>query len=202
MPQQKIVIFASGSGSNAQAIIDYFEGNSSVKIAALFANKPDAYALQRAKNHAIQANYFTRDEFRNGQVLQQLKEINPDLIVLAGFLWLVPAEIVEAFPDKIINIHPALLPSYGGKGMHGHHVHEAVVANGEKQSGLTIHFVNQEYDKGSFILQAYCQVQSNDTPEQLAARILKLEHFYLPRAIEQLLAAQRETQQSTINNQQ
>lgn len=173
-----------------------------MRIAALFSNKPDAYALQRAKKHAIQANYFTRDEFRNGEVLKQLRQVNPDLIVLAGFLWLVPAEIVEAFPVKIINIHPALLPKYGGKGMHGHHVHEAVVANGEKQSGLTIHFVNNEYDKGNFILQAFCPLQPNDNAEKLAARILKLEHFYLPRAIEQLLQNQRENQQVTNNNQQ
>jgi phosphoribosylglycinamide formyltransferase-1 len=187
VPVKQIVIFASGSGSNAQAIIEHFAAHATVRVAALFSNKPNAYALERARQAGIPACTFSRDEFHNGTVLEQLQKIAPDLIVLAGFLWLVPEQLVQAYEHKIINIHPALLPEFGGKGMHGHHVHQAVIQNQEQQSGLTIHYVNPEYDKGNFILQAYCPVLPADTPETLAARVLRLEHFYLPRTIEQLL---------------
>ncbi|WP_114784688.1 phosphoribosylglycinamide formyltransferase [Botryobacter ruber] len=189
--KKKIVIFASGSGSNAQRLMEYFEHHNSVRVVALFANNPKAYALKRAETFHVPAFLFNREDFyQSGKVLQQLQELNPDLIVLAGFLWLVPQNIVQAFPNKIVNIHPALLPEYGGKGMHGIHVHTAVVQAKAKESGITIHLVNEEYDKGDFVYQHRCPVHETDTPEELAARVLQLEHEHLPRVIEELALKQ------------
>jgi phosphoribosylglycinamide formyltransferase 1 len=186
--KKNIVIFASGSGSNAQRLLEHFENHPSIRVAALFSNNPKAYALKRAETYHVPALLFSRDEFYNSaKVLEQVKQFNPDLIVLAGFLWLVPQSLLHAFPDKIINIHPALLPKYGGKGMHGLHVHAAVLEAGEDQSGITIHRINEEYDKGEFILQECCPVYSEDTPEELASRVLQLEHKYLPLIVEKLL---------------
>ena len=186
--KKNIVIFASGSGSNAQRLLEHFEHHPEIRVAALFSNNPKAYALKRAETFHVPALLFSRDEFYNtDKVLEQVKSFNPDLIVLAGFLWLVPQNLLQAFPDKIINIHPALLPKYGGKGMHGINVHTAVVQSGDEQSGITIHRVNEEYDKGEFILQEYCHVMPGDTPEDLAARVLQLEHKYLPEVVEKLL---------------
>jgi phosphoribosylglycinamide formyltransferase-1 len=186
--KKNIVIFASGSGSNAQRLMEYFEHHPQIRVAALFANNPKAYALQRAETFHVPAFLFNREEFyQSDNVLQQLRQFQPDLIVLAGFLWLVPQNLLQAFPDKIINIHPALLPKYGGKGMHGQHVHAAVVAANENASGITIHFVNEEYDKGAFILQERCPVSPQDTPETVAARVLQLEHKFLPLAVEKIL---------------
>ncbi|WP_162427834.1 phosphoribosylglycinamide formyltransferase [Pontibacter pudoricolor] len=189
--KKNIVIFASGSGSNAQRLLEHFEHHPQIRVAALFSNNPKAYALKRAETYHVPALLFSRDEFYNSDnVLEQVKNFNPDLIVLAGFLWLVPLNLLQAFPDKIINIHPALLPKYGGKGMHGLNVHTAVVQAGDEHSGITIHRVNEEYDKGEFILQEYCPVMPGDTPEELAARVLQLEHKYLPEVVEKLLLKQ------------
>lgn len=191
--KKNIVIFASGSGSNAQRLLEHFEHHPEIRVAALFSNNPKAYALKRAETFHVPAFLFSRDEFYNSdKVLEQVKSFNPSLIVLAGFLWLVPQNLIHAFPNQIINIHPALLPKYGGKGMHGIHVHTAVVNAGETQSGITIHQVNEEYDKGEFILQEYCSVLPEDTPEELAARVLQLEHKHLPLIVEKLLLEKNE----------
>ena len=186
--KKNIVIFASGSGSNAQRLLEHFEHHPQIRVAALFSNNPKAYALKRAETYHVPALLFSRDEFYNSdKVLEQVKQFKPDLIVLAGFLWLVPEKFLRTFPNQIINIHPALLPKYGGKGMHGINVHTAVVQAGEAKSGITIHRVNEEYDKGEFILQEYCPVLPGDTPEELAARVLQLEHKHLPEVVEKLL---------------
>ena len=185
--KKHIVLFASGSGSNAQQVMAYFKDHPQIKVVALFSNKADAYALKRAENFKIPAFSFTREAYQNGSLLQQVQSFKPDLLVLAGFLWLIPLDFLQALPNKIINIHPALLPKYGGKGMHGLHVHQAVIAAQEKESGITIHYVNEHYDQGASIYQHTCPVNPSDTPEQLAARVLELEHTYLPKIIEKLL---------------
>ena len=183
---KRIAIFASGSGSNAENIIRYFQNHPNVRVDSVWSNKKEAYVLQRAQNLGVEATHFTRDQFvGSDHMITELKHRNIDLIVLAGFLWLVPPEFVDAF--DIINIHPALLPTYGGKGMYGSFVHESVVRNQEKESGITIHLVNKEYDKGDHLLQVKCPVYSNDTPETLAARIHELEYRYFPQAIEDYL---------------
>ncbi|AKD03028.1 phosphoribosylglycinamide formyltransferase [Pontibacter korlensis] len=186
--KKNIVIFASGSGSNAQRLLEHFEHHPEIRVAALFSNNPKAYALKRAETFHVPAFLFSRDEFYNtDKVLEQIQQFEPDLIVLAGFLWLVPQNLLRAFPNRIINIHPALLPKYGGKGMHGINVHAAVIQAQEPESGITIHYINEEYDKGEFILQERCPVQPTDTPEELAARVLQLEHQHLPLIVEKLL---------------
>ncbi len=165
-------------------------------MAALFSNNPNAYALKRAETYHVPALLFTREEFyKSDRVLHQLQQFKPDLIVLAGFLWLVPQNLLQAYPNQIINIHPALLPQYGGKGMHGQHVHTAVIQAGEPESGITIHYINEEYDKGAFIRQERCPVLPTDTPEALAARVLQLEHQHLPQVVEQLLLQQDQPKQ-------
>ncbi|HSI91040.1 MAG TPA: phosphoribosylglycinamide formyltransferase [Adhaeribacter sp.] len=184
---KNIVLFASGSGSNAQRILEYFQNHPTIRVAALFSNNPEAYALKRAENFNVPAITFTRPEFKDGTVLEKLKKFNPELIVLAGFLWLMPEGIVREFPDKIINIHPALLPKFGGKGMYGNYVHAAVVAAQEAESGITIHYVNEKFDEGEAILQERCPVRPGDTPEEVAARVLELEHKYFAPTIEKLL---------------
>lgn len=185
--KKHIVLFASGSGSNAQRVMAYFQGHPRIKVVALFSNKPDAYALKRAEAFQVPAFTFTREEYKNGTLLRQVESFKPNLLVLAGFLWLIPLDFLRAFPNKIINIHPALLPKFGGKGMHGLHVHQAVLEAQEKESGITIHYVNEHYDQGASIYQHSCPVNPNDTPEHLAARVLELEHTHLPRVIEELL---------------
>lgn len=193
LDKKKIVIFASGSGSNAQRLMEYFEHHAHICVAALFSNNPKAHALQKAETFHVPAFLFNRDEFYNtDKVVEQVKQFSPDLIVLAGFLWLVPQSLLKAFPNRIINIHPALLPKYGGKGMHGLHVHTAVVLAKDAESGITIHRVNEEYDKGEFVLQVKCPVHATDTPEELAARVLQLEHEHLPRVVEQIMLQQPE----------
>ena len=186
---KNIVLFASGSGSNAQRILEYFENHPNIRVAALFSNNPEAFALKRAENFNVPAITFTRAEFKDGTVLEKVKKYSPELIVLAGFLWLIPQDFVKAFPDKIVNIHPALLPKYGGKGMYGHFVHEAVVAAKEGESGITIHFVNENFDEGEAILQARCPVFPEDTADQVAARVLELEHKHFAPEIEKLLTS-------------
>jgi len=183
---KNIAIFASGAGSNAENIIRYFQNHPNVRVDSVWSNKKEAYVLQRASKLGVEARYFTREQFTGSrQMIAELQHRNVELVVLAGFLWLVPPEFVDAF--SVINIHPALLPAYGGKGMYGSIVHESVVRNREKESGITIHLVNKEYDKGEHILQVKCPVFSDDTSETLAARIHDLEYAYFPKAIEDFL---------------
>lgn len=183
-----LIIFASGKGSNAAAIIDYFKKNGQARVALIVTNKQDAGVLEIANREHIPFLIIDRKTFGETLLLEQLQEHKPSLIVLAGFLWKIPETLVRAFPDKIINIHPALLPAYGGKGMYGHHVHQAVLAAGAQQSGITIHRVNEAYDEGATIVQACCPVEKDDTADQLAARIHQLEHYFFPRTIEFLLS--------------
>ena len=188
---KKIAIFASGSGSNAENIIQYFAQKPQFCVKSVFCNVPDAYVLERAKKYRIPSFVFNREEFRNpDKVFRQLQEQEIDFIVLAGFLWLMPSFITAAWPNKIVNIHPALLPAYGGKGMYGHHVHEAVIAAGEKESGITIHYVNDHYDQGAIIFQAKCPVRPTDPPDDLAARVHELEYRYFPQIIAETILKQ------------
>ncbi len=183
---KNLVIFASGSGSNAENIIRYFAEKPGFRVKKVYCNVPDAYVLERAKKYNVPTQVFNRAEFRNPDIiLRQLQEEGTDFIILAGFLWLVPPCITNAYPNRIVNIHPALLPAYGGKGMYGHHVHEAVLAAGEKESGITIHYVNEHYDSGDIIFQATCPVLPDDTPDTLAARVHELEYAHFPRVIEE-----------------
>jgi len=182
-----LILFASGRGSNVQAIIDYFETGKFAHVALIVCNNPDAGVLEIAARHNIPVQLIDRTSFREQAFIDILKQHQPSLLVLAGFLWKVPETVVGAFPDRIINIHPALLPKYGGKGMYGSKVHDAVIAASEKESGITIHYVNEHYDEGDIILQARCRIYPEHTPEDLATSIHRLEHFYFPRTIEFLL---------------
>lgn len=181
---KKIVIFASGSGSNAENIVTYFSKDKNISFPCILSNKEEAFVKVRAEKLGVPFKYFTKEEWKNGDILRFLQEIEPDLIVLAGFLLRVPEEIISAFPEKIINIHPSLLPKHGGKGMYGMHVHEAVVADGDKESGITIHFVNENLDEGAIIFQAKCEVLPTDTPEDVAGKVHELEYKFFPEVIE------------------
>ena len=184
----RIAVFASGSGSNAQRIVEYFAGTDILEISAIYCNNPAAFVLERAKMLGVPSVLFNRNDFyKSTIVLEDLISRETDWIVLAGFLWLLPDYILKSFPQRIINIHPALLPAYGGKGMFGMKVHEAVIASSEKQSVITIHYVNESYDEGDIIFQATCQIQPGDTPEKLAAKIHDLEYEYFPLVIEKLV---------------
>lgn len=188
---KNIVLFASGSGTNAENIALFFRDIPNVKVSYIFSNNSNAGVLERAKKLNIRTFVFDRKMFFDSdEVLNRLSEISPDLIVLAGFLWLVPAKLINAFPDRIVNIHPALLPNYGGKGMYGDRVHQAVIDNGEKESGITIHYVNEKYDDGNIIFQGKCPVETHDTPESVAAKVHELEYEHYPRIIKQLLENQ------------
>jgi len=188
---KRIVIFASGSGSNAQQITEFFQDRKDAQVVQILSNKNTAKVLERANNLKISAFSFNRSAFYDtDQVLNLIKSTQPDLIVLAGFLWLFPQNIIEAYPGKIINIHPALLPAYGGKGMYGANVHKAVVAAGEKESGITIHEVTSEYDKGTILFQAKTQLEPDETPDSLAAKIHELEYEHFPRVIAEILEKQ------------
>ena len=183
----KIVIFASGSGTNAENIIRYFQATKSASVEAVFTNKADAQVIQRSEKYQVPSQVFTKNDLETGKVLQEINTIQPDLIVLAGFLLKFPESIVAEYPDKIINIHPALLPKYGGKGMYGMHVHRAVVENKESKTGITIHYVNENYDEGNIIFQKEVTVLVSDTPEVVAAKIHELEQDHFPVVIEKLL---------------
>lgn len=188
---KRIAIFASGSGSNAQKIIEYFSASKEIVVDSLWSNNENAYALIRAEKLGIETFTFESDEFyRSNEILDRLYDHRIDMIVLAGFLWLVPRNLTELF--TVINIHPALLPKYGGKGMYGANVHKAVLASKDKESGITIHQVNQDYDKGKIIFQATCPIMPKDTPETLAARIHELEHQHYPRVIEEVLLGEED----------
>lgn len=182
-----LVIFASGTGTNANAIIAHFKKSGTANVALIVSNKADAGVLDIARREEIPFLIIDRKTFQETLLIEQLASYQPSLIVLAGFLWKIPDAIIHAFPGKIINIHPALLPGYGGKGMYGNNVHDAVISAREKESGITIHYVNEHYDEGDVILQARCGVEKNDTADSLAKKIHRLEHFYFPRAIEFLL---------------
>lgn len=185
---KRIVLFASGSGSNVENIANYFKDNSNVSIAAVLTNKRDAKVLERCDRLKINALYFNRSAFLESDcVLEILKALKPDLIVLAGFLWKIPDSLILHFSDKIINIHPALLPKYGGKGMYGMKVHETILQNKEKETGITIHYVNQNYDEGAIIHQAKTIVTSSDTAESIAEKVHALEYEHFPKIIESLL---------------
>lgn len=186
---KKIVIFASGSGTNAENIIKYFKNTNTGTVVSVFTNNPKAYVIERAKNLQVPTEIFTKDDFSSSKVLQKLNSIQPDLIVLAGFLLKFPENIVAQYPDKIINVHPALLPKYGGKGMYGMNVHKAVVENKEKETGITIHYVNENYDEGNIIFQKKVAVLVTDAPEAVAEKIHELEQKYFPTVIEDLLVA-------------
>ena len=186
----RLAILGSGNGTNAQQISEYFADRNDVEVACIIYNKRDAYIAERARNLGIEAHYFCRKDFyENGAVMHYLAEKHIDWVILAGFMWLVPPEMLAAYPNRIINIHPALLPAYGGKGMYGHHVHEAVVANHEKESGITIHIVDQHYDRGTILFQARCTVEPGDTADNLAAKIHLLEKEHFPRVIDETIHA-------------
>jgi phosphoribosylglycinamide formyltransferase-1 len=186
--KKRIAIFASGSGSNAQKIMEHFKRNADAEVVLILTNNPNAYVLQRADNFEIPTHIFTRSEFYDGDdVIKLLKNLQVDLIVLAGFLWLVPPALLKAFPNKIINIHPALLPKYGGKGMYGEHIHKAVLAAGEEESGITIHFANEQFDEGEILHQSKFKIDAGDTLEVIKFKIQQLEHHHFPRVIENLL---------------
>lgn len=184
---KKILLFASGTGSNVENIIQYFKNNPDVKIAAVFSNNSNAIVLDKAKNHNVPTLIFNKEQLTDGFVFDKIAELKPDLIVLAGFLWKMPEEIVSAYPNKIINIHPALLPKYGGKGMYGIKVHQTVLENKEKETGITIHYVNEYYDEGEFIFQEKVNIEDCASADEIANKINKLEHKHFPEIIERLL---------------
>lgn len=184
---KKVLLLASGSGSNVENIINYFATTSHDISFEVIANKKDAGVFERAKRLQIPAHYYPKSRFENGDFAQFVKNFQPDLIVLAGFLLLFPADVVKDFPNKIINIHPALLPNYGGKGMYGHHVHEAVLANKEAFTGITIHYVNEQYDKGEIILQEKTNIENCTTADEIAQKVHELEYKFFPIVVEKLL---------------
>lgn len=179
-----LAIFASGNGSNAENIVKYFKDNSNINVKLILTNNPYAGVIERLKKYNSNVEVFNKTDFYdNNIVLETLKQNNIDVIILAGFLWLVPKKIIDFYNERIINIHPALLPKYGGKGMYGIHVHKKVIENREKYSGITIHLVNEEYDKGKILFQATCNVNSTDTPETLAEKVHQLEYQFFSQII-------------------
>jgi len=181
-----LVIFASGSGSNAENLVNYFQDHSHIRVTEIVSNNPNAYVHQRANNLGVPSRTFSKEAFADVSFLKTLE--NVDYIILAGFLWLIPGYLVEAFPNKIINIHPALLPRYGGKGMYGEHVHKAVIKAKEKESGITIHLVNEVYDEGESLFQAKCSIEETDTPELLVEKIHQLEYTHFPEVVERYIS--------------
>ncbi|MCX6257604.1 MAG: phosphoribosylglycinamide formyltransferase [Bacteroidia bacterium] len=185
---KNIAIFASGSGTNTAHIIKYFENNQAIHVSMVLSNKKDAYVLERAASMNVKTIFFSRDQFYSSdEILNTLKQHDIDFVVLAGFLWLVPDNLLAAYRQRILNIHPALLPAYGGKGMYGMKVHESVKNNGDKKTGITIHYVNETYDDGQIIFQAECPVFPDDTPEDIAGRVHELEYKYYPEIINKIL---------------
>jgi phosphoribosylglycinamide formyltransferase 1 len=188
MPPNNLIIFASGAGSNAQKIIDFFRNDPGVKICLIACNKPGAGVLDIAAREGIPTMLIDKEQFFRGNgYVDELKNYHPSLIILAGFLWKLPPVLVKAFPHQIINIHPALLPKYGGKGMYGHFVHDAVIAAADPETGITIHYVDELYDHGDYIFQAKVPVDQGDTAESIAQKVQVLEHTHFPRVIRQLL---------------
>jgi phosphoribosylglycinamide formyltransferase-1 len=181
----RIAIFASGSGTNAEQIIRHFQNHRDIQIVLVLSNNVGAFVLERAKKLNVSSRTFNRQQFRESdEVLQWLQQEKITHIVLAGFMWLMPIHIIHNFPDRIVNIHPALLPKFGGKGMYGHHVHEAVKEANEIKTGITIHLVNEKYDEGKILFQASCSISPNDSPEHIADKVHALEHLHYPAQIE------------------
>jgi phosphoribosylglycinamide formyltransferase-1 len=188
LQMKRIAILASGEGTNAENLINYFRTSNSGRVVLVLTNKPGAGVIARARTLEVETVVFDREQFyQTGGIVALLQERGVDFIVLAGFLWLVPSQLLKAYEGRVINIHPALLPKYGGKGMYGDQVHKSVIASGDRESGITIHHVNQAYDEGDIIFQARCPVEEGDTPGSLAARIHALEYHYYPVIIEGLL---------------
>jgi len=186
--QKNIAIFASGNGSNAQNIVEYFKDNKDVNIKLFLTNKKDAYVIERAKDLEIPCIVFTAKELReSNKIVDVLKEYSIDFIVLAGFLLRIPQNLIELFPNKIVNIHPALLPKYGGKGMYGDFVHQAVKEAGDAKTGITIHYVNEHYDEGQIVFQKEVELDSEDTPDRIAEKVHALEYAFFPKVIEDIL---------------
>ncbi|WP_276363187.1 phosphoribosylglycinamide formyltransferase [Daejeonella sp. H1SJ63] len=186
--KKRIAIFASGSGSNAQKIMEYFKKHHDAEVVIVLTNNPEAYVLQRADNFEIPSHIFDKHEFyKTDDVIRLLKNLQIDLIVLAGFLWLIPQNLIKAFPDKIINIHPALLPKHGGKGMYGDRVHKAVLEAGDEESGITIHYVNENFDEGETIHQSRFRIEEGDDLEMIKFKGQQLEHQHYPKVVEQVL---------------
>ncbi len=183
----RIVIFASGSGTNAENIISYFQKSDTISVSKVYSNKKGAGVFERCKSLNVPCVWFSREAFFDGSSVLQDVQIHADFVVLAGFLWKIPHNFVEAYPKKMINIHPALLPKYGGKGMYGMHVHKAVKANFDPETGITIHFVNENYDEGGIIFQAKTTVTSEDSAEDIANKIHQLEYAYFPKVIEKTI---------------
>lgn len=187
MTKKRLAIFASGSGSNAEKIAEYFANHTDIEVSLILSNNPQAGVIARARRLHIPVVLFDRKTFyETHRIIEILQNEHIDLVILAGFMMLIPEAMVQAFLNKIVNIHPALLPKYGGKGMYGHFVHEAVVAAKESESGITIHFVNERYDEGGIIFQAACKVTPTDTPEEVARKVQVLEHQHYPEVIERL----------------
>lgn len=185
---KNIAILASGSGSNAENIAKYFEGSDYARVSFIIANNPEAYVLERAKKLGIEAAVVTKQQFMEADsIIAMLQKRNIDFVVLAGFLLLVPQKLIQAYPGKIVNIHPALLPKHGGKGMYGDRVHKAVVECGDSESGITIHLIDEQYDKGTTFFQAKCPVLLTDTPEDVAAKVHALEYEHFPHVIEEIM---------------
>ena len=184
---KNIVVFASGSGTNAENIILHFKKSNIGKVVAVFCNKPNAKVLDKAKQLQVATVVFSKEDFNSELFLQKLDVFKPDLIVLAGFLWQLPEYFIKSYTDKIINIHPALLPKYGGKGMYGMNVHQSVLENKEKETGITIHYVNEHYDEGKIIFQQSVSVENCKTAEEIAIKIHELEHKYFPTIIQEIL---------------
>lgn len=183
----KIALFASGSGTNVENIANYFNGRTSAKPVCVLCNKPDAFVLERAKRLGLDSMTFNRTDFNDGQkIMEYLSKHDIDFIVLAGFLWLVPEYLINKYPGRIVNIHPALLPKFGGKGMYGMHVHEAVKQSGETETGITIHLIDGNYDKGNTVFQAKVSVEPTDSPDDIANKVHKLEYQYYPKVIEEI----------------
>lgn len=185
--KKRIILLASGNGSNVENIDQYFQHYPEICLSGVFTNNPNAGVIRRAERLKLPIAVFDKKAFTNGDLLQQIKSLKPDLIILAGFLWKIGADWVGTFPNKIINIHPALLPKYGGKGMYGQYVHRAVKENKEKETGITIHFVNEAYDEGAILFQERVKVQAEDTVEEIAAKVQQLEHEFFPKVIHRLL---------------
>jgi len=186
--KKRIAIFASGSGSNAQKIMEHFKKHTDAEVVIVLTNNPEAYVLQRADNFEIPSHVFDKYEFyKTNSVVDLLKNLNIDLIVLAGFMWLVPQNLLKAFPNKIINIHPALLPKYGGQGMYGDRVHRAILDAHEEESGISIHFVNENFDEGEIIHQSRFKIEAGDDLEMIKFKGQQLEHLHYPKVVEQLL---------------
>jgi len=185
---QNIAIFASGSGSNAEKIVEHFKSIEGVDVKLILTNNSNAFVLERAQKLNVESLVFTRTQFYKQELIEdKLKDLKIDWLVLAGFLWLIPAKLVNLYPSQIINIHPALLPKYGGKGMYGQHVHQAVFDNFEKETGITIHYVNSKYDEGQIIFQKSVSLNVDDTPDKIAKKIHELEYEYFPKIIEQTI---------------